>query len=87
MQAGAVKPALEYAALSDYLANHGTSGELTLYAGINGSARTYTELSQWQYLHRAILDLSFEKADNAAEPMLNGSQNGPNYSEKPLRSD
>ena len=34
LEAGAVKPELEYRALSDYLANHGTSGDLTLFAGV-----------------------------------------------------
>jgi asparagine synthase (glutamine-hydrolysing) len=34
LEAKAVKPELNYAALTDYLANHGTSGEETLFAGI-----------------------------------------------------
>lgn len=34
LEAGAVKPELEYRALTDYLANHGTSGELTMFAGV-----------------------------------------------------
>ncbi len=32
--AGALKPELNYAALPDYLANHATSGEATLFAGV-----------------------------------------------------
>ncbi len=34
LAAGAVKPEIEYRSLSDYLANHGTSGELTMFAGV-----------------------------------------------------
>lgn len=34
LQAGAVRPELNYAALPDYLANHGTSGDETLFAGV-----------------------------------------------------
>ena len=34
LEAGAVKPELEYRVLTDYLANHGTSGELTMFAGV-----------------------------------------------------
>src|SRR5918997_1777232 len=34
LEAGAVRPELNYAALPDYLANHATSGEETLYRGV-----------------------------------------------------
>lgn len=34
LEAGAVKPELNYAALPDYLANHATSGEETLFRGV-----------------------------------------------------
>src|ERR1051325_6111356 len=34
LEAGAVKPELNYAVLSDYLANHATSGEETLFRGV-----------------------------------------------------
>ncbi|HEU4507669.1 MAG TPA: asparagine synthase (glutamine-hydrolyzing) [Pyrinomonadaceae bacterium] len=34
LEAGAVKPELNYAVLSDYLANHAPSGEETLYVGV-----------------------------------------------------
>jgi asparagine synthase (glutamine-hydrolysing) len=34
LKAGAVKPQLNYPALPDYLANHATSGEDTLFVGV-----------------------------------------------------
>src|SRR5215212_4762296 len=34
LEAGAVKPQINYAVLSDYLANHGTSDDQTLFAGV-----------------------------------------------------
>src|ERR1043165_8454141 len=34
LEAGAVKPEINYAVLSDYLANHAPSGEETLFAGV-----------------------------------------------------
>lgn len=34
LEAGAVKPEINYAVLSDYLANHATSGEETLFLGV-----------------------------------------------------
>ena len=34
LEAHAVKPEINYAALPDYLANHGTSGDETLFAGV-----------------------------------------------------
>ncbi len=66
IKAGAVKPALEYAALSDYLANHGTSGELTLYAGIKRllPGHTLTVANGKLSLER-YWDIPFEKADDA----------------------
>jgi asparagine synthase (glutamine-hydrolysing) len=34
LEAGAIKPNINYAALPDYLANHGTSNDKTLFAGV-----------------------------------------------------
>ena len=34
LEAGAVKPEINYDALPDQLANHGTSGDETLYRGV-----------------------------------------------------
>lgn len=68
IQAGALKPALNYAALPDYLANHGTSDDQTLFAGIKrllpGHTLTWKDgkIGIEQYW-----DLAFE-------PKLNGSR-------------
>ncbi|MBX3290093.1 MAG: asparagine synthase (glutamine-hydrolyzing) [Acidobacteria bacterium] len=68
IQAGALKPALNYAALPDYLANHGTTDDQTLFAGIKrllpGHTLTWKDgkIGIEQYW-----DLAFE-------PKLNGSR-------------
>ncbi|HEX8687295.1 MAG TPA: asparagine synthase (glutamine-hydrolyzing), partial [Pyrinomonadaceae bacterium] len=44
LAAGAVRPRLDYAALPDYLANHGTSGDATLFEGVHRLAPGHTLL-------------------------------------------
>ena len=44
VEAGAVRPRLNYAALPDYLANHGTSGDATLFEGVRRLAPGHTLL-------------------------------------------
>jgi asparagine synthase (glutamine-hydrolysing) len=64
LEAGAVKPELNYAVLSDYLANHATSGEETLFRGVKrllpGHVMTWRdgELSIRRYW-----DVDFSKHD------------------------
>ena len=66
LEAGAVKPELNYAVLSDYLANHATSGEETLFRGVKrllpGHVMTWRdgELSIRRYW-----DVDFTKDDAA----------------------
>src|SRR5215813_1151920 len=64
LEAGGVKPELNYAVLSDYLANHSTSGEETLFRGVKrllpGHVMTWRdgELSIRRYW-----DVDFTKED------------------------
>lgn len=64
LEAGAVVPSLEYAAFSDYLANHGTSGELTLFGGIKRLLPGHTlSVSRDGLSVERYWDISFAKSD------------------------
>jgi asparagine synthase (glutamine-hydrolysing) len=61
IEAGAVKPAINFNALPDQLANHGTSGEETLYAGVKRLLPGHTLVWHNGRLDiREYWDLSFE---------------------------
>ena len=64
LEARAVTPELNYATFSDYLANHSTSGEETLFTGIKrllpGHTLTWTE--NGEITIRKYWDVSFEKS-------------------------
>jgi asparagine synthase (glutamine-hydrolysing) len=73
LAARGVRPEINYAALPDYLANHGTSGDETLYAGIKRLAPGHTLL--WHEDGRIEIeqywDISFAghaPGDNASSP-------------------
>ena len=63
LEARAVKPELNYATFSDYLANHSTSGEETLFVGVKrllpGHTLTWTDDGEIKI--RKYWDVSFEK--------------------------
>jgi asparagine synthase (glutamine-hydrolysing) len=63
LEARAVKPELNYATFSDYLANHSTSGEETLFVGVKrllpGHTLTWTEDGELKI--KKYWDVSFEK--------------------------
>lgn len=65
LEAGAVRPELNYAVLSDYLANHATSGEETLFSGVKrllpGHVMTWRD---GELAIRRYWDVDFTK-DNA----------------------
>ena len=66
LEAGAVKPELNYAVLSDYLANHATSGEETLFRGVKrllpGHVMTWHD---GELTVRRYWDVDFSKDDAA----------------------
>ena len=66
LEAGAVKPDLNYAVFSDYLANHATSGEETLFRGVKrllpGHVMTWRD---GELTIRRYWDVDFSKDDNA----------------------
>lgn len=62
LEAGAVKPELNFRAFSDYLANHATSGEETLFVGVKRLLPGHT--LRWrdgEIKIRKYWDVSFEK--------------------------
>ncbi|MGI8655343.1 MAG: asparagine synthase (glutamine-hydrolyzing) [Pyrinomonadaceae bacterium] len=65
LAAGCVKPQINFPALPDYLANHGTSAEETLFAGIKRLLPGHT--LRWQINGRIRIekywDVSFERSD------------------------
>ncbi len=66
LEAKAIKPELNYAELTDYLANHGTSGDETLFAGIKRLPAGHTlTWSDGKIRINKFWDLQFE-------PKLNG---------------
>ena len=66
LEAKAVKPELNYAALTDYLANHGTCGDETLFAGIKRLPAGHTlTWKDGEIRIEKFWDLQFE-------PKLNG---------------
>ena len=68
LEAGAVKPELNYAVLSDYLANHAPSGEETLFRGVNrllpGHVMTWRD---GQLSIRRYWDVDFSKDSNTPD--------------------
>jgi asparagine synthase (glutamine-hydrolysing) len=66
LEAGAVTPELNYAVLSDYLANHATSGEETLFRGVKrllpGHVMTWRD---GELTIRRYWDVDFSKDDAA----------------------
>src|SRR5262249_30685828 len=63
-EAGALKPELNWQLLPDYLANHATSGEETLYRGVKRLLPGHTLLwRDGQIEVRKYWDVSFVKAD------------------------
>jgi asparagine synthase (glutamine-hydrolysing) len=63
-EAGALKPELNFAALSDYLANHAPSGEETLFTGVKRLLPGHTLLWRDGELKiQKFWDVSFVKAD------------------------
>jgi asparagine synthase (glutamine-hydrolysing) len=70
LEAGAVRPELNYGALPDQLANHATSGEETLFAGVRRLLPGHTLL--WREDGRIEInkywDVSFAAADADDEP-------------------
>ena len=68
LEANAVKPELNYAALTDYLANRGTGGDETLFAGIKRLAAGHTlTWKDGEIRIEKFWDLQFE-------PKLNGQR-------------
>src|SRR5918996_821182 len=62
LEAGAVKPEINYAVLSDYLANHSTSGEETLFVGVKRLLPGHTlTWNDGEIKIRKYWDISFEK--------------------------
>ncbi|HEX3249087.1 MAG TPA: asparagine synthase (glutamine-hydrolyzing) [Pyrinomonadaceae bacterium] len=66
LEAGAIKPELNYAGFSDYLANHATSGEETLFRGVKrllpGHVMTWRD---GELTIRRYWDVDFSKDDAA----------------------
>ncbi len=66
LEAGAVKPEINFNALPDQLANHGTSGDETLYAGVKRLLPGHTMVWREGKLDiREYWDLSFEPKHEA----------------------
>ncbi len=66
LAAGAVKPEIEFRSLTDYLANHGTSGELTMFAGVKRLLPGHTlTFKNDQTTITKYWDISFDRADVA----------------------
>ena len=64
-EAGAIKPELNFAALPDYLANHATSGEETLYRGVKRLLPGHTLMWRDGKLEiKKYWDVSFTKAED-----------------------
>jgi len=64
LEAGALKPELNYSVLSDYLANHATSGEETLFRGVKRLLPGHTMVWQDGKLRiRRYWDVEFEPKD------------------------
>ena len=72
LEVGAVKPELNYAVLPDQLANHGTSGDETLFAGVKRLAPGHTLIwKDGRVDIEEFWDVSFEpKFDNATDAEL-----------------
>lgn len=67
LAAGAVKPQINYAALPDYLANHATSGEETLFQGIKRLLPGHTLLWRDGKIEiKRYWDVSFAKVEDRA---------------------
>jgi asparagine synthase (glutamine-hydrolysing) len=70
LAAGAARAELNYAALPDYLANHATSGDETLFAGVRrlppGHTMTWRETGELKI--EQYWDLSFADGDGEASP-------------------
>ena len=65
LEANAIKPELNYPALPDYLANHGTSGEETLFAGVRRLQPGHWLIWKDDKVEiREYWNLSFGKVDN-----------------------
>jgi len=65
-EAGAIKPELNFAALPDYLANHATSGEETLYKGVKRLLPGHTLMWRDGKLEiKKYWDVSFTKAEQS----------------------
>ncbi|HSD46786.1 MAG TPA: asparagine synthase (glutamine-hydrolyzing), partial [Pyrinomonadaceae bacterium] len=66
LEARAVKPELNYATFSDYLANHSTSGEETLFVGVKRllPGHTLTWNNDGEIKIRKYWDVSFEKLND-----------------------
>jgi len=63
-EAGAIKPELNFSALPDYLANHATSGEETLYKGVKRLLPGHTLMWRDGKLEiKKYWDVSFTKAE------------------------
>ena len=63
-EAGAIKPELNFSALPDYLANHATSGEETLYKGVKRLLPGHTLMWRDGKLEiKEYWDVSFTKAE------------------------
>ncbi|HEV7473673.1 MAG TPA: asparagine synthase (glutamine-hydrolyzing), partial [Pyrinomonadaceae bacterium] len=66
LAANALKPELNFAALPDYLANHATSGEETLFAGIKRLLPGHTLMWRDGRVEiKRYWDVSFEKGDES----------------------
>jgi asparagine synthase (glutamine-hydrolysing) len=69
LEAGAVKAAVNFNALPDQLANHGTSGDETLFAGVKRLSPGHTLLWKDGRIEiRKFWDLSFEPKHEAKSP-------------------
>ncbi len=65
LEAGAVRPELEYRSLTDYLANHGNSGELTLFRGVKRLLPGHTlTLKNGRVEIRKYWDVTFERNED-----------------------
>ena len=67
-EAGAITPEINFAALPDYLANHATSGEETLYQGVKRLLPGHTLLWRDGKLEvKKYWDVSFSKIENTGK--------------------
>src|ERR671919_223711 len=67
-EAGAITPEINFAALPDYLANHATSGEDTLYRGVKGLLPGHTLLWRDGKLEiKKYWDVSFSKVEDTGK--------------------